>query len=638
MKSDDITVQQLFQDRRQYMVPFYQRAYVWTLANQWEQLWEDIRAKADARLLGSKTTPHFLGAVVLDPQPRVGLIGVDTLHIIDGQQRLTTLQFVLKSVLLTLRSTNSTAIAEIVTGALKNSYPDSMRNPSIEVFKVWPTFRDRKDYKLALEAVDRDALKDIFPNSFTQRGTLRQIGIQHPPAFQAIWYFTSCFEKWIAQGTKEEIAVRSEVLATAILQDLKIVSIVLDDDDDAQIIFETLNGRGARLYATDLIRNFIFMRADREDRDSESLYNTLWSKFENSYWNEEQRRGRMIKPRLEWFIHAALQAELLEEIDLGRLYFEYRRYVFNGSIPKSADIQLHTLSDYSSHYQALVDGNGETPIAIFGRRIAPFDITTLHPLALVISVSSLSTEEKTEMLNTLVSYIVRRAVCGLTQKNYNNVFISILSKLSKSEMSPQVLQQLLYSLKGEASRWPSNEEFRNVCINVSIYPGKLEASKMRSILAEIEFELRLSCRTEDVIVQKLNHLDIDHILPESWYKHWPLKDESKADWSDVYGVRAKQLAGSPLNERELSIVSREESIRTLGNLTLLNLSVNREAQHKSFKVKQELLLANTNLRLNIPLLGYDDWNEESIKKRGELLADVALRVWPGLDKEGISSV
>ena len=62
MKSDDITIQQLFQDRRQYMVPFYQRSYVWTLTNQWEQLWEDIQAKADARLLGNKFTPHFLGA------------------------------------------------------------------------------------------------------------------------------------------------------------------------------------------------------------------------------------------------------------------------------------------------------------------------------------------------------------------------------------------------------------------------------------------------------------------------------------------------------------------------------------------------------------------------------------------------
>ena len=104
----------------------------------------------------------------LDPQPRDGLIGVDTLHIIDGQQRLATLQFILKSVLLTLRSVNSTAIAEIVAGSLKNSNPDMMRNPNIEVFKVWPTFRDRDDCRSALEADDRDALRAVFTKSFTQ--------------------------------------------------------------------------------------------------------------------------------------------------------------------------------------------------------------------------------------------------------------------------------------------------------------------------------------------------------------------------------------------------------------------------------------------------------------------------------------
>ena len=147
MKSDDITVQQLFQDRRQYMVPFYQRSYVWTRANQWEQLWEDIRVKADARLVDGRTIPHFLGAVVLDPQPRVGLIGVDTLHIIDGQQRLVTLQFILKSVLLVLKLVNSTTISGIVSGTLINSNPDTMRDPVIEVFKVWPTFRDCHDYQ-----------------------------------------------------------------------------------------------------------------------------------------------------------------------------------------------------------------------------------------------------------------------------------------------------------------------------------------------------------------------------------------------------------------------------------------------------------------------------------------------------------
>ena len=202
MKSDDITVQQLFQDRTQYMVQlFYQRAYVWNRREQWEQLWEDIESKANDRLFDNKT-PHFLGAVVLDPQKKSGIIGVDTLHIIDGQQRLTTLQFILKSVLIVLQQTDSNVFSEIVNTLLFNSNPDTMRNSEIERFKVWPTFRDREDYTSALHANDLDELRTKFPDSFTLNETLRKIGIKHPPALEAIWFFSERFKDWIYEGGK----------------------------------------------------------------------------------------------------------------------------------------------------------------------------------------------------------------------------------------------------------------------------------------------------------------------------------------------------------------------------------------------------------------------------------------------------
>lgn len=629
MKSDDITIQQLFQDRRQYMVPFYQRAYVWTLSNQWDQLWEDIRAKADARLLGNKLTPHFLGAVVLDPQPRVGLIGVDTLHIIDGQQRLTTLQFILKSIQLALREVKATAISEIISGTLCNSNPDTMRDSKIETFKVWPTFRDRNNYIKAFSTSQREELKSLFPESFTQNETLRKIGINHPAPLEAIWYFSDKFEKWICEGEESEVGLRCETLATSVLQDLKVVSIVLDEEDDAQVIFETLNGRGAQLHATDLIRNFIFMRADREGSDSEDLYNDYWSDFETSYWNSMQRRGRINKPRIEWFIHSYLQAVMGEEVDLGRLYFEYRRYVFSGNEPKMAESQLSLLTYYSNIYQQLVSGEGENPVAKFGRRIVPYEVTTLHPLALMIAASDISDYEKENMFNMLLSFIVRRAICGLTQKNYNNVFLSILRNLLKEEVDESNLRKILLSLKGEGSRWPRDEEFKNACATSDLYPGKLDAKKMRAILAELEYQLREDARTEDFLNTNLGHLDVDHILPKSWYKYWPLPDGETASASELPAINLKIILGTETNKREQSILTREDVIKTLGNLTLLNLSVNREAQNKGFSVKKQLLLQNTNLRLNVILLGLDKWDEDAIRNRSKILADAAIQVWPG---------
>ena len=633
MKSEDISVQQLFQDRRQFMVPFYQRAYVWNRKNQWEPLWEDICAKAEARLMNGRTTPHFLGAVVLDPQPQKGLIGVNTLHIIDGQQRLATLQFVLKAVLMAMQSSGAGPIGSIVQGALVNSNPDTMRYPDVEIYKVWPTFRDREDFKKALRANDLDELRKKFPGSFTQSGGLRKVGTQHPPPLEAIWYFSECIREWISTQGDGDVAARCEALASSILQDLKIVSITLDEDDDAQVIFETLNGRGARLHATDLIRNFIFMRADHEEADSKQLYESMWQGFENDYWGETQRRGRILKPRLEWFIHATLQAELCEEVDLGRLYFEYRRWVARETQWKSARGQLEVLSNHSSHYREMVDGSGERPIGRFGRRIAQFDITTLHPLALMISTSQVPEDTKNQMLDMLFSYVVRRAICGLTPKNYNKIFFSILNSLVKSGVSLQVLRESFAALKGDTTRWPTDAEFRNACLNGPLYPGRLDAPRMRAILTELEWGLRKDARTEDSFGTNCAHLDIDHILPQSWYEHWALPDGSMVDSAEADAVFYKTVGGAILSDREAIIAERQQALRTLGNLTLLHLSVNREAQNKTFNVKRDLLIKNTSLMLNTRLLDRTEWNELGIRRRSEELADLALSIWPGLGLE-----
>ena len=628
MKSETITIQNIFQDRRQYCVPFYQRAYVWTLRDQWEQLWDDIRDKAEVRFNKGKVTPHFLGAVVLDPQPREGLTGVDVLHIIDGQQRLTTLQFVLGSVLLTLRRAGLESLMSVVTACARNGNPDTMRDPAVEVFKVWPTFRDQKNFTLALEAQSLEELRDRFPTNFTQMGTLKKVGADHPPALEALWFFTGRFESWIAEVPEKKVE-RVESLIMAILRDLKIVSIMLDTEDDAQVIFETLNGRGAQLHATDLIRNYLFMRADRDGADSQNLYDTLWAPFETAYWAEHQRRGRMKKPRLEWLIQASLQAELHEEIDLSRLYFEYRRFATEGGAATSARDQLVTLSKYAAHYKELVAGVGEMPIARFGKRIAPYDITTLHPLALMISTSGANDSEKKEMFGDLVSFLVRRAVCGLTSKNYNNVFITTLRQLHGAGINPSVLRSLLTAGMGEASRWPADAEFRSACLSAPLYSGRLETPKIRAILTELEAFLRSTVKTEEPELPDLSNLDVDHLMPRSWMTYWQLSDGTSVTGAESAAVELLARSSAVLSERQKQINDRQAAISTLGNLSLLNLSVNREAQHFAFAKKRDLLIAHTTLRLNVPLISLDVWDETSIGKRGELLADAALKIWPG---------
>jgi hypothetical protein len=486
MKSETISVQQLFQDRRQYRVPFFQRPYVWNKEDQWERLWTDISGKAEARLDGAQPPGHFLGAAVLEPQQRSGLLGVEASNIIDGQQRFTTLQYFLAALAIILRQENQTTLLALVEGCLWNENTDTMQQPEIEMFKVWPTFRDRGNFQLALKATNQDELREGFPESFTQTGTLKKIGVDHPPALEAIWYFADEIKEWISKETDGQRLKRINSISEAILRDLRLVSISLGEEDDAQVIFETLNGHGAQLHATDLIRNFIFMRADRDRADGNELYQAFWTQFEGGFWAEGQRRGRLRNPRIEWFLQTALQSVLGTEVEIGRLYTNYRRFALPKGAPIKAKEQLQILDAHARNYKQLISGVGDEPIAAFGRRMAAWDASTTHSLALLIASSSLTPAAQEQMYNDITSYLVRRAVCGLTTKNYNKVFVQQLKRVSETGLSPESLRIALSDLEGETSRWPRDEEFKKAWVGEQVYPGRLDAPRIKAVLAELD--------------------------------------------------------------------------------------------------------------------------------------------------------
>lgn len=624
MKSETWTIQQVFQDRRQYKVPFYQRAYVWTLKGQWELLWADIKDKAAERLLGETPAPHFLGAIVVEPQERKGLRGVDTLHIIDGQQRLTTLQYVLAGLRLASRELGTNEVGVFLAGVLVNPNPDTMEMPDVEVFKVWPTFSDQKHFIASMTAEKLATLKARYPDHFTQAGHFRKIGIVHPGALEAIWNFAEWAKAWIGANGG---APAMEALIMAVLKDLKVVLIQLEKGDDAQVIFETLNGRGAELHATDLIRNHLFMSVDQRSEDPENLYDEKWKQFEQTIWKIGERRGRITRPRLEWLIFSAIRAETGQEGDLGRLYVDFKGYAQNGNKPLSATEQLNMLDIYGKHYLELITGKGELPIARFGRRLKVYDTTTTHPLALKISTADIAHTEKVAMFNTIVSYIVRRAVCGLTPKNYNNWFMSILRQLSKGTLSNHFLKELMGASNNDVSRWPDDAEFINGFVTGSIYPGRLDTARCRMLLTELEGWLRTQQRTEEPQIPELSNLDIDHIMPQSWYEYWPLPGGARATDAEASAAYMVELVGGLLSDHQAAIRKRARNIPTLGNLTLLNLSVNRQAQNKAFPVKKELLIENTNLSLNVKLLALEFWDEGAIVQRGKMLAEAAAQLY-----------
>lgn len=625
MESERNSVIDLFKPERQFCVPFYQRPYVWNQADQWSRLWSDIQEKAEARLAGLPSTPHFMGAVVLDPQERKKLIGVEKIHIIDGQQRFTTIQFALEALSIKLAEWGYTGVLPVVEACLRNSDERNMQDKAVDSYKVWPTFYDREAYQKAISAKRLDDLRTRFPGHFTQQHNLRKIGIDHPPALEAIWFFADQMADWLPK-TGRPGPESAEALASAILRDLVVISITLEEQDDAQVIFETLNGHGVELTATDLIRNYVFLRAEAEGSDTAALYKDQWQRYESDNWKQDETRGRFKRPRIEWFIQTVIQTELRDDVDQGRIYAEYQRYVKKSGA--KAEFQLTTLAEYADSYQSMLDGNESKPIGRFGKKYAEWDASTTYVLALAISKSETNPTEQDEMFGILGSYIVRRAICNLTNKNYNKVFLQIIKGFKDGVLTEQSLRAALTALTGEATRWPKDDEFRAAFLRSPMYPGRLDPPKLRSIFVELENALRTE-RSEEPVAPALANLDIDHMLPQDWSDHWPLRDGTSATKQEKSEAWTAHLLGQKLTERQTAILAREDALKTFGNLTLLHYGTNRAAKNRNFGVKHTLFVAHSNLHLNRDMMTGGKWDEESVQNRGDLLFKAALNIWPG---------
>lgn len=231
MKANTLTPTEIFGNQIRYVVPLYQRPYVWNRADQWEPLWEDIRTLAEKVLEHPggfglpAVSPHFLGAIVLDQQLNaVNLIG--SRAVIDGQQRLTTLQLMLDAAQLVIAEHGRVMDGESMRVLVENNA--AMVTDSDHVFKVWPTDRDQ------------DAFRAAMDNNATPSGPQLDSSIVKAHA-----YFESVMREWVTQTSERTAEDRAGALATALRQHLRLVVIDLEPGDNAQVIFETLNHRGA---------------------------------------------------------------------------------------------------------------------------------------------------------------------------------------------------------------------------------------------------------------------------------------------------------------------------------------------------------------------------------------------------------
>jgi len=599
------TISSVFGQEKRYVIPLFQRPYVWTEDAQWAPLWDDIVDRAEQELVPQRgdVSPHFLGAIVIQQRKTFGdqLLAHD---VIDGQQRLTTFQILLAAFrdIATARSDQNAPWLVMLT---KNA--NALVETEVEQFKVWPTAQDVPQFRLVINSGGRAPIEKVHP-AIPHRKRI----LPRPRMVEAYLYFYSTIEKWLQAGGDANFANRCRALRRVLDRQLQLVSIELDGHEDPQVIFETLNARGVPLLAADLLRNYIFQRAGSNE-EQERLHGTYWKRFEEPdnpdapdglrFWEMEERLSRA---RIDLYLLNYLSMKKKQEIAISRLYPEYKSWIEKEPRFPSVEAELQALSGYAGHFHKLLRPDLSTPLGRFAEHLKILDTSTIYPLVLgLLGNPDVPEVERNGIFSDLESFLIRRLVCSRVNKDYRRLFIQHLREFeAKKVFTRDAFHTLLASGTLEAVDWPSDDEFQRAWLQLDAYKA-LKPAQVKLILRSIEAAQR---GPKNEILSNNEDLCIEHVMPQSWQLHWPLP-----------------AAVDPKQAEEL----REEVIHDFGNLTLTTQALNSTISNGPAVNKLPAIAHHSTLLLNRHFQRRSSWTETDIQQRSAVLFDIAKQIWPG---------
>jgi hypothetical protein len=432
-------------------------------------------------------------------------------------------------------------------------------------------------------------------------------------------YFRDRIEDWITdEGEADETqqVERLEALQTCLESLLYVVSINLDETDNAQVIFETLNARGTGLGALDLVKNATFLHAERDHAPADVLHDEYWEPtFEqDDYWLEEVRQGRERRARADWFLMHWLAMGLGQVIRSDKLFDTFRKDVLRGpSALPMAELVPELCAD-AQLMRSFDDFEPGTPEGLFFSKLEAMDTTTMLPIVLLLFRSEeLGHRRRRCALAALESWLVRRAILRLTAKNYNRTLTSLLTAIKEDiARADEAVVRELRSSQATTAIWPSDREIRKRLEAGDLY-GYVGQARVRMLLEACELDLRDPAKTEPIAIPA--GLSIEHALPQLWEKHWPLP-----------------AGGDP----EALRTDREAHVNRLGNLTLVTQPLNAAMSNAPWRPsatspysKRAELAKRSALLINQRLCEHKHWDEGLIDERGHELTDRIIRTWPG---------
>lgn len=618
MDAKPLSVGKILSERQRFVVPIYQRTYAWT-KRELEPFFEQVRGKSDELLASGKVAfSHYMGALLLIPDADPVFGRVQAFNVVDGQQRLTTFHLCFAALRDLARHHNESATSAQLSDLILHGDSVPMRDPATERFKLEPTAYDRALFRDLIE-LDRPSLRAKYPDAFYKNGKIHPSA---PEAMAAYWFFWESADAYVTQEHSADEADPAEfarigqrliALSTVLFEHFRLIVITLSADDDAQVIFETLNSGGKPLAAMDLVRNDVFHRAAKRGEDQEALLASFWSIFERPFWKLDIVQGRIRKPRIDFFLAHALAAEQGKSIALGELFAEYKSFVATASFSDTAS-ELAVLTKYAPIYAVLIEPAGDGALARLARRLAAFDVSTAYPLVLTVATSHALGEVKDRLYDLIASYVIRRALCYLPTANYNNTFVDVAAHLKREGVSEANFAAYFESRTGDTVRFPSDAELE-AAIRTRPQYGWMAQPRLRLILEELEFGARDKFNVNGSLPDGLS---IEHVMPQSWAANWPLRS----------GARVPTDAAAIIDEVvRVEAQQRDALINCLPNLTLLTPAANSSASNSPFEAKR-IRLNDSLLKTNVTIAAEPMWDEDAMKRRADGIVRLAPCLWP----------
>lgn len=552
----------------QFVIPVYQRNYTWTFNKELKQFLDDLEM-----LIYNKENNHFLGILIYLITP-VSAYGSSEFSVIDGQQRLTTTfltLYAIRDTLIELGEVEKSIKLESIT--LQNSLESGQRR-----FKLKPLVDDEKVYQKIVQK-DLNSIIDKKSNVFRNYNSIREK-----------------IDLWLKDG----YTVEDLLLA---LDRFYIVTVPISDNDDPQKIFESINSTGAKLTASDLIRNYILM--DLPSNRQDYLYNNYWKKIEKFISNDPKK--------LESFFRFFLSSKFYNLTNKSSIYREFKIWMKNFIDQKEFEIEdvfSHLLHYARLNYRIFSeslsnDTDLSNSILEFRKNISdmatPFLLEMFHlnePNE--NNIKRVSDDNLSKILITINSYLMRRALAGLDTSDITRLFPKLLKdtlddcKNGYENVHEYFKKNLVNRNRGKSAMMPDDLLIRNHLRSANAYSIKFTI--------RIAFEKLENYHNSAPVLQE--NLSIEHLMPQTPTKYW--------------------MDASGLYDRE----EYERYLNMIGNLTLASKKDNSKMRNDVWEYKKQILQTTSHLKLNELVLKNKNWTKADIEERTDYLIDRLLELYP----------